>query len=201
MRAILLATGAALVVMFASAWNPRLDATAPNHPDPAETPFPSEAKTMETATFGAGCFWHVEEMFRTVKGVTSTTVGYCGGTLDQPTYKDVCGHKTGHAEAVQVTFDPTQATYEQLLDVFWAGHNPTTLNRQGPDIGTQYRSVIFYHTPEQKAAALASKQTLAASHKYKRPIVTQIVPAAKFWPAEEYHQRYLEKHGLSSCPM
>jgi peptide-methionine (S)-S-oxide reductase len=154
---------------------------------------------METATFGAGCFWGVEEAFRTIKGVKDTAVGYTGGKLENPTYKDVCSNETGHAEVVQVTFDPAEASYDQLLDVFWSIHNPTTLNRQGPDWGTQYRSVIFFHTPEQEAAARASKERLEKSGRYDRPIVTQIVAAPVFYRAEEYHQRYLEKRGVSSC--
>jgi peptide-methionine (S)-S-oxide reductase len=151
----------------------------------------------EKATFGAGCFWGVEETFRKLKGVISTTVGYAGGKKDNPSYEDVCTDETGHAEVVQVEFDPSQISYDQLLDVFWSNHNPTTLNRQGPDVGTQYRSVIFYHSPEQKAAAEKSKTDKAA--KFARPIVTQIEPASKFWRAEEYHQRYLEKRGQSHC--
>jgi peptide-methionine (S)-S-oxide reductase len=154
---------------------------------------------MEKATFGAGCFWGVEEAFRTIKGVKDTAVGYTGGKLENPTYKDVCTNETGHAEVVEVTFDPAEASYDQLLDVFWNIHNPTTLNRQGPDWGTQYRSVIFFHSPEQEAAARASKEKLETSGLYNRPIVTQIVPAPVFYRAEEYHQRYLEKRGVSSC--
>jgi peptide-methionine (S)-S-oxide reductase len=154
---------------------------------------------MEKATFGAGCFWGVEEAFRAIKGVKDTAVGYTGGKLDNPTYKDVCTNETGHAEVVQVTFDPAEISYDQLLDVFWSIHNPTTLNRQGPDWGTQYRSVIFFHSPEQEAAARASKEKLDKSGRYDRPIVTQIVPAPAFYRAEEYHQRYLEKRGVSSC--
>jgi peptide-methionine (S)-S-oxide reductase len=162
----------------------------------------SGEKTMtEKATFGAGCFWHVEAKFRKVPGVLSATSGYEGGTKASPSYQDVCSHKTGHAEVVEVEYDPDKVSYEKLLDVFWSIHDPTTLNRQGPDVGTQYRSVIFCHTPEQKAAALAAKEKLQKSRKYKRPIVTQIVPAATFWPAEEYHQRYFEKHGLDACPV
>jgi peptide-methionine (S)-S-oxide reductase len=153
--------------------------------------------TTEKATFGAGCFWGVEETFRKLKGVTSTAVGYAGGTKENPTYEDVCSDETGHAEAVQVEFDPSQVSYDDLLDVFWSNHNPTTLNRQGPDIGTQYRSVIFYHSPEQKAAAEKSK--IDMSSRLNRAIVTQIDPALKFWRAEEYHQRYLEKRGQSHC--
>jgi peptide-methionine (S)-S-oxide reductase len=153
----------------------------------------------ETATFAAGCFWGVEATFRQIKGVKATAVGYTGGHFDSPTYHDVCGDETGHAEAVEVEFDPKEVSYDQLLKVFWENHDPTTVNRQGPDFGTQYRSAIFYHTPEQKAAAEASKEALAKSGKYRREIVTQIVPAATFWKAEEYHQQYLEKRGMSSC--
>ena len=153
--------------------------------------------TTEKATFGAGCFWGVEETFRKLKGVTSTAVGYAGGTKENPTYEDVCSDETGHAEVVQVEFDPSQISYDELLDVFWSNHNPTTLNRQGPDIGTQYRSVIFYHSPEQKTAAEKSKIDIGS--RLNRPIVTQIEPARNFWRAEEYHQRYLEKRGQSHC--
>jgi peptide-methionine (S)-S-oxide reductase len=153
----------------------------------------------EKATFGAGCFWGVEETFRNLKGVLSTAVGYAGGTKDNPTYEDVCTDKTGHAEVVEVEFDPSQVTYDELLDVFWANHNPTTLNRQGPDVGTQYRSVIFYHSPEQKSAAEMSKEQIDTNGRFRRPVVTQIEPASKFWCAEEYHQRYLQKRGQSHC--
>ena len=154
---------------------------------------------MEKATFGAGCFWGVEQAFREVKGVLSTKVGYLGGTLQNPTYHDVCTDSTGHAEVVQVEFDPAQVPYEQLLDVFWNIHNPTTLNRQGPDIGTQYRSAIFYHSSEQAAAARASKAKLETSGRFKTPIVTEITAASEFYMAEEYHQQYLEKRGMKSC--
>jgi len=153
----------------------------------------------DTATFAAGCFWGVQAEFDKVKGVVATTVGYTGGRTEKPTYKDVCSDQTGHAEAVQVVYDPTVVTYEQLLDRFWAIHDPTTLNRQGPDYGSQYRSVIFYHSPEQQAAATASKEKLEKAGTYPRPIVTQIVAAATFWPAEEYHQKYFQKHGGGSC--
>ena len=152
---------------------------------------------MEKATFAAGCFWGVEEVFRQVKGVTSTSVGYAGGSFENPTYKDVCTGKTGHAETVEVEFDPTQVSYEELLAVFFENHDPTTPNRQGPDVGTQYRAAIFYHTPEQMKAAQAMKEKLQKSGRYKRPIVTEITPASKFCRAEEYHQRYFEKHGLA----
>lgn len=154
---------------------------------------------MEKATFAAGCFWGVEETFRQIPGVISTTVGYTGGAMKNPSYKDVCTDRTGHAEAVQIEYDPAKVSYEQLLDVFWANHDATTPNRQGPDVGTQYRSAVFFHSPEQQKAAVASKKRLEKSGKYSRPIVTQIRPAAEFYPAEEYHQRYLEKHGLSNC--
>lgn len=153
----------------------------------------------QIATFGAGCFWGVEADFRDVKGVVDAAVGYAGGTLDNPTYRDVCTDSTGHAEVVQVTFDPAQVSYEKLLEAFFSLHDPTTLNRQGPDMGTQYRSVIFFHTPEQEAAARAYKEKLQKSGKFARPIVTEIAPAAKFYRAEEYHQRYLEKRGLRVC--
>jgi peptide-methionine (S)-S-oxide reductase len=154
---------------------------------------------MEKATFGAGCFWGVEAAFRQVKGVASTAVGYMGGKLRNPTYQDVCSDKTGHAEVVQVEFDPAQVSYDDLLRVFWENHDPTTMNRQGPDVGTQYRSAIFFHSPEQESAAKASKEALARSGTYKRPIVTEITPAGDFWRAEEYHQQYLEKRGLAHC--
>lgn len=151
---------------------------------------------MEKATFGGGCFWGVETAFRLVKGVTSATVGYSGGSLNNPTYEDVCSGKTGHAEVVQVEYDPSKVSYEELLEVFWNIHDPTILNRQGPDIGTQYRSAIFFHTPEQESVAIASKEKLQNSGRYKRPIVTEITSASEFYRAEEYHQRYYEKHGL-----
>jgi len=154
---------------------------------------------METATFAAGCFWGVEATFRSTPGVISTRVGYTGGTLKGPTYKDVCGDHTGHAEAVEVTYDPARVPYEELLKIFWENHDPTTLNRQGPDVGTQYRSAIFYHSPEQEAAARKSKEQLEKSGTFRRPIVTEIVPAAEFWQAEDYHQQYLEKRGLAHC--
>ncbi len=154
---------------------------------------------MEKATFAAGCFWGVEATFRALPGVTATRVGYIGGGTEKPTYQDVCTDRTGHAEAVEVTYDPAKISYEDLLKVFWENHDPTTLNRQGPDVGTQYRSAIFYHNPEQEAAARASKDRLAQSGKFRRPIVTQIVPAVEFWQAEDYHQQYLEKRGLAHC--
>jgi len=152
---------------------------------------------MEKATFAAGCFWGVEDAFRQVKGVTDAAAGYTGGTMESPTYQDVCGDATGHAEAVQVEFDPAQVTYDDLLSVFWRIHDPTTPNRQGPDVGSQYRSAIFFHSPEQEKAARASKEKQDASGRHRRPIVTEITPASRFWRAEEYHQRYNEKHGRS----
>jgi len=148
------------------------------------------------ATFGAGCFWHVEDLLSKTKGVKSTKVGYIGGQLPNPTYDEVCTDKTGHAEAVEVEYDPDEISYEKLLDVFWNNHNPTTLNRQGPDIGIQYRSAIFYHDNEQKEIAEKSKQILDKSRKYENPIVTEIVPSPTFYSAEEYHQKYFIKHGL-----
>ena len=154
---------------------------------------------MEKATFGAGCFWGVEAAFCKTPGVVTTRVGYLGGTLANPTYQDVCSGNTGHAEVVEVTYHPQQITYDELLAVFWDNHNPTTRNRQGPDIGTQYRSAIFIHTPEQEATALASKAKLSASGRYKNPVVTEITPATEFYMAEDYHQQYLEKRGRSSC--
>jgi peptide-methionine (S)-S-oxide reductase len=154
---------------------------------------------MARATFAAGCFWGVEATFRQLPGVISTRVGYTGGTVANPTYKDVCTDRTGHAEAVEVEYDPTKVSYEQLLDVFWENHDPTQLNRQGPDWGTQYRSAIFFHSPEQEAAAKASKEKLEKSGRYSKPVVTQIVPAATFFEAEDYHQQYLEKRGLATC--
>ena len=156
-------------------------------------------KNLETATFGAGCFWGVEETFRRLKGVISTEVGYAGGTFPNPTYEDVCNGDTGHAEAVQIQFDPAVISYSDLLNVFWASHNPTTLNHQGPDFGEQYRSVIFYHSPEQKVAAVRSKSELEKSKKWKDSIVTQIVPPMSFYRAEDYHQQYLKKRGLGNC--
>ena len=155
--------------------------------------------TLEKATFGAGCFWGVEAAFRSVKGVVSTQVGYSGGRTADPTYEQVCSGRTGHAEAVEVTYDPTQVSYDELLRVFWENHDPTTPNRQGPDVGEQYRSAIFFHSPEQEAAAKASVASLQAAKRFRRPIVTQIVPAGPFYRAEEYHQQYLEKRGQASC--
>lgn len=154
---------------------------------------------MAKATFGAGCFWHVEEAFRRVEGVISTQVGYMGGTRDNPSYEEVCSHGTGHAEVVEVTYDPGQVSYDNLLRLFWDCHDPTELNRQGPDIGSNYRSVIFCHTPEQEEAARGSLEREERSGRWRRPIVTEITPASTFWRAEEYHQQYLAKRGSDSC--
>jgi peptide-methionine (S)-S-oxide reductase len=155
--------------------------------------------STEKATFGAGCFWGVEACFAAIPGVTATAVGYEGGKLDRPSYRDVCTDATGHAEVVELDFDPEKITYDKLLDAFFELHDPTTLNRQGPDWGTQYRSAIFFHTPAQQAEAQASKEALEKAHRYSKPIVTQIAPAVTFYPAEDYHQQYLEKRGLASC--
>ncbi|HJY89697.1 MAG: peptide-methionine (S)-S-oxide reductase MsrA [Candidatus Acidiferrum sp.] len=153
----------------------------------------------EVATFGAGCFWGVEAAFRRTPGVIDAAVGYSGGDLEKPTYKDVCTDETGHAEVVQVTFDPQKLNYSQLLDVFWKIHDPTQVNRQGPDFGKQYRTVIFFHSRDQEEIARKSKQALESSGKFRHPIATEISPVKTFWRAEEYHQRYLEKRGAESC--
>ena len=155
---------------------------------------------QERATFAAGCFWGVEATFRNTEGTLETAVGYIGGTTENPTYRDVCSHATGHAEAVEVVFDPSRVSYEQMLEIFWGAHDPTTRDRQGPDIGTQYRSAIYFHSPEQEAAARASKAALAQSGRWHgREIVTEITPASTFYRAEDYHQQYLEKRGLATC--
>lgn len=159
-----------------------------------------ENKNLQSATFGAGCFWGVEEEFRKVKGVVETAVGYMGGNTPNPTYEQVCTDKTGHAEVVQLRYDPRQVSYEKLLEIFWEIHDPTAFNRQGPDIGTQYRSVIFFHDTKQETAAQKSKADLEKSGKYKNKIVTEIISVPTFWRAEEYHQKYLEKRGLKICP-
>jgi peptide-methionine (S)-S-oxide reductase len=154
---------------------------------------------MERATFAAGCFWGVEAAFRQLPGVTATRVGYTGGDVENPTYELVCSDRTGHAEAVEVTYDPDRVSYDDLLDIFWSNHNPTTRDRQGFDIGSQYRSAIFVHSREQEAAARASKDRLEAEGRFRKPIVTEIQPAPEFYEAEDYHQQYLEKRGRSSC--
>ena len=160
---------------------------------------PGDLSNMAKATFAAGCFWGVEDAFRHLKGVNSTTVGYTGGTMKNPSYENVCTGRTGHAEAVEIDYDPAQVTYEQLLGIFWESHDPTTLNRQGPDVGTQYRSEIFFHDVAQEQSARASKSLLEKSGVFKRPIVTVIEPAAEFFRAEDYHQQYFEKRGMKSC--
>ena len=154
---------------------------------------------MEKATFAAGCFWGVEETFRQLSGVVDTAVGFMGGSTANPTYREVCGGRTGHAEVVHLEYDPSRISYDALLDAFWSCHDPTTLNRQGPDVGDQYRSAIFYHTPAQEAAAHASKDRVEGAGRFRHPIVTAIEPALTFWRAEEYHQRYLEKRGAAAC--
>ena len=154
---------------------------------------------MAKAIFAAGCFWGVEATFRQIPGVRATRVGYTGGQMSNPTYKDVCNDDTGHAEAVEVEYDPAQVSYAKLLDTFWENHDPTQLNRQGPDFGSQYRSAIFFTTPDQEKEAIASKQKREQSGTYRKQIVTQIVPEVTFYPAEDYHQQYLEKRGLATC--
>jgi peptide-methionine (S)-S-oxide reductase len=158
-------------------------------------------QALEKATFGAGCFWGVEARFQQVPGVTETAVGYEGGAQENPTYQDVCTDRTGHAEVVEVTFDPRKVSYSALLDLFFELHDPTQVNRQGPDWGTQYRTVVFFHSPQQESAATQAIARLNASGRYLRPIATQVVPAMTFWRAEEYHQKYLEKRGAVSCPI
>lgn len=158
-----------------------------------------EDTRLQKATFAAGCFWGVEETFRTIKGVVSTVVGYTGGHTEKPSYKEVCTDTTGHAEAVEVTFDPGVVSFEELLKVFWDSHDPTTPNRQGPDIGSQYRSAIFFHDAEQERLSKESKEALDSSGVYSRPVVTEIEPVASFYPAEEYHQKYLMKRGVKYC--
>ncbi len=154
---------------------------------------------LETATFGAGCFWGIEQAFRRLEGVVDAAVGYAGGHTDEPTYQAVCSGTTGHAEVVQVQFDPERINYNELLSVFWKIHDPTQVNRQGPDVGSQYRSAIFVHSPEQEAAAVASRDALNASRSLDRPVATEITQAGPFWRAEDYHQRYLEKRGGGVC--
>jgi peptide-methionine (S)-S-oxide reductase len=155
--------------------------------------------TTEIATFGAGCFWGVEAAFSRVPGVIEAVSGYSGGRTENPTYKEVCTDETGHAEVVQVTFDPAKVSFEQLLEVFWGLHDPTQVNRQGPDFGSQYRTAVFFHSPEQEASAKRLKATLDASGKFRKPIATEITKAGPFYRAEEYHQKYLEKRGATSC--
>jgi peptide-methionine (S)-S-oxide reductase len=161
--------------------------------------FNKRGKEMEKAMFGAGCFWGVEEAFRTMEGVKDTKVGYSGGSTDNPTYEQVCSDRTGHAEVIYIEFDPTVVTYEQLLDKFFTIHDPTQLNRQGPDVGKQYRTAVFFYSPEQERAAKEKIEALGKSGKFRAPIATEVTPAAKFYPAEEYHQRYLQKRGANVC--
>lgn len=168
-------------------------------PEAAETVIREDVANMKTATFGAGCFWGVEAAFRKIEGVVATQVGYTGGTKEDPTYQQVCRDRTGHAEAVEVTYDPSKVSYDDLLDVFWAIHDPTQLDRQGPDYGSQYRSAIFFHDAEQETLARASKERLVESGRFKKPMATEIVPALEFYRAEEYHQQYYEKRGGGAC--
>jgi len=185
----------AVSLLAAAAWA----GSASNRTQTTETQNTREADSMATAMFGAGCFWGVEAAFRQIEGVTATAVGYAGGTVDHPTYEQVCSDTTGHAEVVEVTYDPTRVSYERLLKVFWENHDPTQVDRQGPDIGRQYRSVMFYYDPAQRKAAEVSRDELEKTGGFSRPIATTIEPAPTFWKAEEYHQQYLEKRGLSSC--
>ena len=172
-----------------------------NNPKPPQMSERTEFdRPVEKATFAAGCFWHVEYAFNRVPGIISTTVGYTGGNTDNPSYKQVCSDRTGHAEAVEVTFDPNEISYSRLLEIFWNLHDPTQLNRQGPDVGSQYRSAIFYHSDEQKQAALETKAKLEAANVFSKPIVTEIAPAGEFYRAEEYHQKYFQKHGVVCSP-
>ncbi len=186
-----------LLVGFIGVANLYADGTKPTIAVKSENT--KDSHMSEKATFAAGCFWGVEATFRQIKGVLSTQVGYTGGKVNNPSYREVCSDTTGHAEAVEVTYDPSQVKYTDLLKVFWENHDPTQVNRQGPDHGTQYRTAIFYHSPEQQKLAEDSKRELEASHRFSRPIATAIVPAVEFWRAEEYHQQYLEKRGLSTC--
>ncbi len=195
--------GVACLVLAVTWWaraQAPIDLEKQGPPVPVDTAVAAgkEAK-MEKAMFGAGCFWGVEVTFRNTKGVVDAAVGYSGGQTENPTYKQVCYEETGHAEVVYVTYDPAVIAYEDLLKVFWENHDPTQLNRQGPDHGSQYRSVIFYYSDEQKATAEKAKAALNADNKFGKPVVTEIAAAKTFYPAEDYHQRYLEKRGLASC--
>ena len=190
---------AVLLLGGSSVWVANSSVTDPKNMKEVKPEIGEKPAQLEKATFEAGCFWGVEATFRQMPGVWRTLVGYSGGHKDNPTYKEVCEDNTGHAEVVQVEYDPTKVKYEDLLQVFWENHNPTTLNRQGPDVGTQYRSAVFYHNDEQKQLAERSKQDLSASGKWSKPIVTEITQAKPFYEAEDYHQQYLEKRGMSSC--
>jgi peptide-methionine (S)-S-oxide reductase len=196
---LLMISLAFLVLGGSSVWFANSTVTDPKHMKEVKPEIGEKPAQLEKATFGAGCFWGVEATFRQMPGVWRTLVGYSGGQTANPTYKEVCSDATGHAEVVQVEYDPTKVTYDQLLQVFWENHNPTTLNRQGPDVGTQYRSAIFYHNDQQKQLAEKSKQELSASGKWSKEIVTEINPAKPFYEAEDYHQQYLEKRGMTSC--
>jgi len=202
--AILVTVGVLAGLAAFQAWRGRTltasSATFPTQRVLSAQPEPEPGDThMAIATFAAGCFWHVQERFDSVPGVIETTVGYTGGHTVNPTYEQVCTHTTGHAEAVRVQFDPAEVSYEDLLKVFWSSHDPTTPDQQGPDVGSNYRSAIFYHTPEQRDAAMKMKAELEASGKFSAPIVTQIVEAGPFYVAEDYHQHFLAKQGLASC--
>jgi len=177
--------------------NRNTDAGSPADRAPAPPFTGSGPDGAQRATFAAGCFWGVEAALREIDGVLKTTVGYTGGRTPAPTYEQVCGHRTGHAEAVEVWFDPAIVSYRELLDAFWAMHNPTTRNRQGLDVGDQYRSAVYFHTPEQQSAAIAAKEREQTNQ--RRPVVTEVTPASAFYPAEEYHQRYFEKSGRTAC--
>jgi peptide-methionine (S)-S-oxide reductase len=196
-------TGMFLTIFLVGCDQSQVSSTSEAYAEPVSQNTLSEqegtADQMEKATFGAGCFWGVEAAFRQVKGVSETAVGYMGGTLNNPSYKDVCYKETGHAEVVEVTFDPEKVSYDRLLEVFWSSHDPTQVNRQGPDHGTQYRTAIFFHSLEQQQAATASREQLDSSGKFPKKIATEIAPAATFWKAEDYHQQYLEKRGLATC--
>jgi peptide-methionine (S)-S-oxide reductase len=192
---VAVATAVIVVAVGMGGCSPEIDRQTVN-----SEPEQMEAKSMKKGTFAAGCFWGVEAAFRRIEGVLSTQVGYTGGKTEDPSYRQVCGGRTGHAEAVEISFDPKKVTYEDLLEVFWVSHDPTQLNRQGPDVGSQYRSAIFYHDEDQKAAALASIKGLSDAGRFDRPIVTEVIPALAFYRAEEYHQQYLEKRGSGACP-
>lgn len=197
MKTLLLASVAAAATLALGVWLAGCSEAKETKMNQSEFKQMADTPEYQTATFGAGCFWHVEHEFRQVEGVVATAVGFSGGTVEDPGYKQVCTGTTGHAEVVEVVFDPKRVSYEKLLDTFWACHDPTTLNRQGPDVGSQYRSVIFYHSPEQKAAAEASKEKQQAVRDKK--VVTFIEPFDAFYRAEEYHQQYFAKHGQVGC--
>ncbi len=199
MMKLLMISLAVLVLGGSSVWFANSNVTDPKNMKEVKPEIGEKPAQLEKATFGAGCFWGVEATFRQKPGVWRTLVGYSGGQTDNPTYKEVCADNTGHAEVVQVEYDPTKVKYEELLQIFWENHNPTTLDRQGPDVGSQYRSAVFFHNDEQKQLAEKSKQELSASGKWSKPVVTEITPAKPFYEAEDYHQQYLEKRGMSSC--